>query len=268
MYIFVFCLVLLNHVRVDARDPVMDMGIMQQDEETLKWFRDAKFGMFLHWGLYAVEAQGEWYMDKAGVLIEDCRRYAYDCGDGVDFGASGYDPAEWARIAKDCGMKYMCLTARHHEGLALFDSKHHNAFTSVQILNRDLFREYVDACREAGLRVGVYYSPLSWRYPGYFDVMGENCRPNHWGYVTASWHKANTQIIKEEVYEQVCPLFRHYGPFDYMYWDGAWLGYFNTLCFADPKDGYIGVLMKQTRGTVSDDTGWKFRLLLGQAVDD
>lgn len=224
-WICVLYLSLIVSACVIAREPVEDMGIMQQDEETLQWFRDAKFGMFLHWGLYAVEAKGEWYMDKAGVSIEDYRRYAFDLGDGIYFDASDYDPAEWASIAKECGMKYMCLTARHHEGYALFDSRHHNAFTSVQTLNRDLLREYVNACRDANLRVGIYYSPLSWRYPGYFDVTGDNCRPNHWGYVTASWHKANARAMKEEVCEQVRTLFRQYGPFDYMYWDGAWLGY-------------------------------------------
>ena len=224
-FICTLCLILLSSVWGGAQERVEDMGIMQQDEATLQWFRDAKFGMFLHWGLYAVEAKGEWYMDKVGIPIEDYRRYAFDRGDGVYFDANAYDPAEWARIAKECGMKYMCLTARHHEGFALFGSKHHNAFTSIQTLNRDLFREYVDACREAGLRTGIYYSPLSWRYPGYFDVTGENCRPNHWGYVTASWHKANARVMKEEVYEQIRTLFKNYGPFDYMYWDGAWLAY-------------------------------------------
>ena len=79
-------------------------------------------------------------------------------------------------------MKYMCLTARHHDGFALFDSHFTNAFTSVQTLHRDLFGEYVKACRAAGLRVGVYYSPIDWRYPGYFDVTGTNCAPNKWDY--------------------------------------------------------------------------------------
>jgi alpha-L-fucosidase len=105
-------LVLCSFAWVSAREPVEDLGIMQQDEATLTWFRDAKFGMFLHWGLYAVEAKGEWLMDKAGIPIEDYRRYAFDLGDGVYFDANACDPAEWARIAKDCGMKYMCLTAR------------------------------------------------------------------------------------------------------------------------------------------------------------
>ena len=120
-------------------------------------------------------------------------------------------------------MKYMCLTARHHDGFALFDSQFTNAFTSVQTLHRDLFAEYVRACRAAGLRVGMYYSPINWRYPGYFDVTGTNCAKNKWGYTNAAWHKDNATMMKNEVYEQVRTLSKNYGPFDYVFWDGGWL---------------------------------------------
>ncbi len=206
-----------------ARDPKTDLGIRQQDGTTMKWWRDAKFGMFIHWGLYAVPAKGEWYMENAGIPIDTYRKYAFDQGDGIYFDARDYDPAEWARIAKDSGMKYMCLTARHHDGFALFDSRFTNAFTSVQTLNRDLVGEYVKACRAAGLRVGLYYSPINWRYPGYFDVTGTNCAKNKWQYQTAAWHKEDARVMKNEVYEQVRTLFRNYGTIDYLFWDGGWL---------------------------------------------
>ena len=139
------------------------------------------------------------------------------------FDASHYRPAEWARMAKAAGMKYMCLTARHHDGFALFDSHHTNAFTSAQTLRRDLFGEYTKACRAAGLRLGLYYSPIDWRYPGYYDVTGTNCARNKWNYRTEAWHKENARVMKEEVYEQVRTLFRNYGPIDYVFWDGGWL---------------------------------------------
>lgn len=187
------------------------------------WFMDAKFGMFLHWGLYAVPAKGEWFMEKTAMTPEAYRKFAYDQGDGVYFDAKDYNPAEWAKIAKDSGMKYMCLTARHHDGFALFDSQHTNAFTSVQTLHRDLYAEYVKACRKAGLRVGLYFSPIDWRYPGYYDVTGTNCQPNKWHYQTDPAHKENARLMKEETYEEVRTLFRNYGPFDYVFWDGGWL---------------------------------------------
>jgi alpha-L-fucosidase len=71
--------------------------------------------------------------------------------------------------------------------------------------------------------VGLYYSPLSWRYPGYYDVTGADCKKNKWGYQTDPAHKENARVLKEEVYEQVRTLFKNYGPFDYVFWDGAWL---------------------------------------------
>jgi alpha-L-fucosidase len=121
-------------------------------------------------------------------------------------------------------MKYMVLTARHHDGYALFDSKHPNSWTSVKHLGRDLIKEYTDAVRKAGLHVGLYYSPMSWRYPGYYDVTGNDCKPNVWGYTAEGWHKENARLMKEEVYEQLGVLLANYGPIEYMFWDGAWLG--------------------------------------------
>ncbi len=206
-----------------AREPQTDMGIRQQDDAAMQWFSDAKFGMFIHWGLYAVPAKGEWYMENAAVPIDPYRKLASDQGDGVFFDAKDYDPTAWAQLAKDAGMKYMCLTARHHDGFALFDCHFTNAFTSVQTLHRDLFGEYVKACRAAGLRVGVYFSPIDWRYPGYYDVTGTNCAKNKWGYTTAAWHKENADVMKNEVYEEVRTLFRNYGKIDYLFWDGGWL---------------------------------------------
>jgi alpha-L-fucosidase len=176
--IHVFLLITFTALIVIAREPQTDMGIRQQDDAAMQWFLDAKFGMFIHWGLYAVPAKCEWFMENQAVPPDEYRKYASDQGDGVFFDANDFDPAAWAQRSKAAGMKYMVLTARHHDGFALFDSRFTNAFTSVQTLYRDLFAEYVRACRAAGLRVGMYYSPINWRYPGYFDVTGANCAKN------------------------------------------------------------------------------------------
>lgn len=216
-------ILMLTSLTATARVLKTDMGIRQQSDATMKWWRDAKFGMFIHWGLYAVPAKGEWYMEQAGIPIDTYRKYAFDQGNGVYFDAKDYHPAQWAQLAKDAGMKYMCLTARHHDGFALFDSHFPLAFTSVQTLHRDLFGEYVKACRAAGLHVGVYFSLIDWRYPGYYDVTGTHCAPNAWGYKTAAWHKGNADMMKNEAYEEIRTLFRNYGRIDYLFWDGGWL---------------------------------------------
>ena len=167
-----------------ARELTNDLGIVQQNDETMQWFKDAKFGMFIHWGLYAVPAKGEWFMENKHISPEQYRKFATDQGDGNYFDAKDFDPTTWAKIAKDSGIKYMCLTARHHDGFALFDSHYTNAFTSVQTIHRDLYAKYVKAVRAAGLKVGLYYSPIDWRYPGYYDVWGTNCAANKWNYQT------------------------------------------------------------------------------------
>ncbi|MGB8356522.1 MAG: alpha-L-fucosidase [Chthoniobacteraceae bacterium] len=208
----------------EARVPQTDQGVTQLPNEKLDWYLDAKFGMFIHWGLYSGIGKGEWVMENQGIPPEKYRKTAYPESGDAYFDAASYHPEKWAKLAKEAGMKWMCLTTRHHEGFSLFDSPHPDAFTSVQTLKRDLVAEYVKACRDAGLKVGIYYSPLSWRYPGYYDVSGTNCLPNKFGYKTNPSHKENARLMKEENYVNVKKLMTGYGKIDLIYWDGGWLG--------------------------------------------
>jgi alpha-L-fucosidase len=206
------------------RVPQTQMGIAQLPDEKLDWLLDDKIGLFIHWGLYSGIARGEWYMENSGVRPEEYRKYAFPESGDAYFDAADYHAESWAQLAKDAGMKWMCLTTRHHEGFCLFDSPHPNAFTSVQTLHRDLVSEYVTACRAAELKVGIYYSPLSWRYPGYYDWTGTNCLPNKFGYKTDPSHMENARLMKEENYVNVKQLLTHYGKIDHIFWDGGWLG--------------------------------------------
>ncbi|MFE2061127.1 alpha-L-fucosidase [Streptomyces sp. NPDC059467] len=206
------------------RIPKSELGVEQQSDEKIKWLQDAKLGMFIHWGVYSGPAKGEWYMENAAVPPETYRKYFTDTT-GQQFTASAYKPADWAQLAKGMGAKYTVLTTRHHEGFALWPSAHPNAFHAGQApMRRDLVGEYVTAVRDAGLKVGLYYSPLSWRYPGYYDVTGTNCLPNTWGYTTDPAHKENARIMKNEVYQQIKELMTQYGKIDDIYFDGGWLG--------------------------------------------
>jgi alpha-L-fucosidase len=207
-----------------VRVPKTSLGITQLANEKMDWFLDDKFGMFIHWGLYSGPGHGEWFMENQGISPEKYRQYAYPESGEAYFDAADYHPEAWAQLAKEAGMKWMCLTARHHDGFSLFDSPHPDAFTSVQTLHRDLVAEYVKACRDAGLKVGIYYSPLSWRYPGYYDVTGTNCLPNKFGYKTDASHLENARLMKEENYVNVKKLLTGYGKIDHIYWDGGWLG--------------------------------------------
>src|SRR5262249_47863594 len=146
------------------RIPHTDMGVAQQPNDKIQWMRDAKLGMFIHWGVYSGPAQGEWYMENAAITPANYRKFVTDAS-SQQFTAGAYNPTAWAQLAKDMGARYTVLTARHHDGFALWPSTHPNAWTSGQApLNRDFIKDYVAAVRAAGLRVGIYYSPINWRY--------------------------------------------------------------------------------------------------------
>jgi alpha-L-fucosidase len=119
----------------------------------MKWFHDARFGLFIHWGVYAVPARGEWYMSNGKVPVATYKAFAND------FTAAKYDPQAWAALAKEAGMKYVVITAKHHDGFTLYDSKvsDWNAVKAAAAA-RDLIQPLADAVRAAGLKFGLYYS--------------------------------------------------------------------------------------------------------------
>ena len=126
-----------------------------------EWFRKERFGMFIHWGLYAIPALGEWVMSEKRMTVEEYEKYF------EQFDPTDYNPREWARLAKKAGMKYAVLTAKHHDGFCLFDS----ALTDYKATNtkagRDLVREFLDAFRAEGLKVGLYFTLIDWHHPDY-----------------------------------------------------------------------------------------------------
>lgn len=205
------------------RMPIQASGIMQQSNEQMSWMLDAKLGLFVHWGIYAGPAKGEWYMRNAAVPIDEYRKFAFPQSGDQQFLAGKFDAAAWAQLAKDAGCRYACLTAQHHDGYALFHSRFPDAFTSYNTHNRDFVREYTTAFRDAGLRVGLYKTLINWRYPGYYDVTGKDCQPNKWGYASAEWHKESARTMKEELYCMTKELLSNYGKIDMLFWDGGWL---------------------------------------------
>lgn len=110
-YFLLLLTLILNFSFVYAQD------VYKERQERTEWFRDARFGMFIHWGIYAIPARGEWVRNQESLSIEEYQKY-FDNFNPVD-----YNPREWARIAKDAGMKYAVMTAKHHDGFCLFDSK-------------------------------------------------------------------------------------------------------------------------------------------------
>ena len=130
-------------------------------EKRMKWFTEARFGMFIHYGLYSIPARGEWVMSDEEMSDDQYRKY-FDAFDPCDL-----DMRQWAKAAKDAGMKYMVMTAKHHDGFCLYDSKYTDFKSTNTACHRDLIREYVDAVREQGLKVGLYFSLIDWRHPDF-----------------------------------------------------------------------------------------------------
>ncbi len=168
----------------------------------MRWFHQARFGMFIHWGLYSLLRRGEWVMLMERIPRDEYAKLA------ARFNPSKFDAKAWADLAAEAGMKYMVLTTRHHDGFCLYDSKVSD-FTSVRTAaGRDFVAEYVTACRRAGLKVGFYYSLLDWRFAGYWE---------HRRYPDSA------KALVQQAHDQVRELMTGYGRIDYLFYDGEWV---------------------------------------------
>lgn len=185
--------------------------LIEERNKRVEWYQEARFGMFIHWGLYAIPARGEWVRSVEEIPSEVYDRYK------DEFRAENYDPREWARLAKEAGMKYAVLTAKHHDGFCLFDS----ALTDFKSTNapckRDLVREFLDAFRAEGIRVGLYYSVIDWRHPD-FPHYGDRQHPmrNH---PECSNENRNFDRYLDYMFGQIRELLTNYGKLDIMWFD-------------------------------------------------
>ena len=180
---------------------------VEDQSARIKWWREARFGMFIHWGLYSIPGRGEWVQWNEQIPVSEYAKLA------DQFKPKDFNPETWAEVAKSAGMKYTVLTARHHDGFALFDDGA-NPFTSVNAAaHRDFVGEYVKAVRKAGLGVGLYYSPLDWRFPGY---------------IMPDLHSDSAEAMRAQYHRQVQTLLSKYGKIDVLWFDGGetdWLNF-------------------------------------------
>ena len=139
-------------------------------ERRTAWFTRARFGLFLHWGLYAIPARGEWVRS-----VERIPNGEYDPL-MIEFDPRHYDMREWMAAAKGAGMQYAVLTAKHHDGFCMFDSAYTEFKSTNSPAGRDFVREFLAAAREAGLRAGLYFSLIDWRHPD-FPHFGDRNHP-------------------------------------------------------------------------------------------
>jgi len=167
----------------------------------MKWWHEAKFGMFIHWGLYSVIGRHEWAMEVEAIPVSEYEQLA------KKFKPKPYPAKDWAKLAKRAGMKYMVMTTKHHEGFCLFDTKYTDYCAPKQACGRDLVAEYVEAARAEGLRVGFYYSLMDWHHPD-----GARC---------AEDEDARKRFV-EYIHGQVRELMTNYGKIDILWYDVSW----------------------------------------------
>ena len=184
--------------------------IIARNERT-RWFSSDRFGMFIHWGLYSIPARGEWVRSVERISNEAYQPYF------EEFNPSQYNPKIWAALARQAGMKYAVLTAKHHDGFCLFDSQLTDYKSTNTLCRRDLVREYVEAFRAEGLKVGLYYSLLDWHHPDY-PAYGDQRHPMR----DNEEYKGRSQDFSryvEYLHGQVRELLTNYGRIDIIWFD-------------------------------------------------
>ena len=181
--------------------PAESAGVIADRERRMKWWHEAKFGMFIHWGLYSVLGRHEWVMESEGISATEYQEIARR------FKPKPNAAREWARLAKRAGQKYMVMTTKHHEGFCHFDTKTTDYCAPKQGPGRDLVREYVDAARVEGLRVGFYYSLMDWHHPD-----GARCATD----------EAARQRFVTYIHTHLRELLTNYGKIDILWYDVSW----------------------------------------------
>ena len=173
-------------------------------------FRDAKFGIFLHWGIYSTFAQGEWYLQNA---VPDRMEYA-KAADA--FYPHRFNAHEWVRAIKDAGAKYICITTRHHDGFSMWDTQQSDYnIVKATPFKRDVIKELADACHEEGIRLHLYYSHIDWMRSDY--PMGRTGRECGKDSTKSDWpHYFNFMNA------QLTELLTHYGKIGAIWFDGWW----------------------------------------------
>ena len=187
----------------------------EQHDKRMEWWRDARFGMFIHWGLYAIPAgewngnttYAEWIRNQAEIPIDVYDKFV------TQFNPVKFNADEWVRTAKDAGMKYIVITSKHHDGFCLFDSK----FTDYDVMftpfKRDILKELSEACKKQAIKLCFYYSIMDWHHPDYLP--------------RRDWEERSSEGADFERYiqymkNQLGELLTNYGEIGVLWFDGEW----------------------------------------------
>ena len=202
-----------------------------------KWFSEVRFGMFIHWGLYALPGRGEWVMYQENIPVKEYNKLA------GQFNPRRGCAEEWVALAKEAGMKYMVLTTRHHDGFCLFNTRTTDFNAVATAPGRDLVAEYVQAVRRAGLKVGLYYSLGTWLNP-----MFQQSRS-----LSPKLNKQQWQDMVAGTHAQLAELCRNYGRIDLLWYDGGFAPAGMTLAAAYESKRLNAMVRRHQPGILIND---------------
>ncbi|HOK08279.1 MAG TPA: alpha-L-fucosidase [Candidatus Hydrogenedens sp.] len=202
----------------------------EQKDQRMKWWREARFGLFIHWGLYAIPAgkwgdkthYGEWIRHEAQIPLPEYEKLL------TQFNPVKFNAKEWVKMAKNAGMKYIVITSKHHDGFCLFDSKVTDWDVMSTPFKRDILKELSDACKEEGIKMCFYYSIMDWHHPDYLPR-------REWEKEQRPEGDANYDRYVEYMKAQLKELVNNYGPLGILWFDGEWE---NTWTFERGVDMY------------------------------
>ena len=174
------------------------------------WFRDAKFGMFIHWGVYSQLGEGEWVMQNRGITVDHYEWLA------SAFNPVKFDAREWVGLAKRAGVRYITITSRHHDGFAMFATKatRYN-IVDWTAFHRDPLKELAEECGRQGIKLFFYYSQLDWHHPDYWPRGGT-------GRATGRPESGDWNRYLDFMDAQLTELLTNYGPVGGIWFDGMW----------------------------------------------
>ena len=215
----------------------------EQRDKRMAWWREARFGLFIHWGIYSVPAGkwqgndvpgiGEWIMSQGKIPVADYAKFA------GEFNPAKFDANAWVKLAKDAGMKYIVITSKHHDGFAMFRSKTSpfNIYDATPF-KRDPLKELAEACRKQGIKLGFYYSQAQdWHHPGGAAWNGH-------------WDKAQDggmdEYIRDIAAPQVKELLTDYGPVSVFWWD-------TPVDMTRDREDMLAPLLKLQQGIIMND---------------
>ncbi|GHE23116.1 alpha-L-fucosidase [Sphingobacterium griseoflavum] len=191
---------------------------VEEKAKRLEWWTHDRFGMFIHWGLYAVAGRHEWVQSRERISKQDYQKY-FD-----NFDPDMYDPVQWAQQAKAAGMKYVVITTKHHEGFCLWDTQYSDYKVTNTAYGKDLLKPFVDAFRAAGIRIGFYYSLIDWHHPDY--IYDHTHPPTPVKPEERDQANAGRDMKKYQQYmqNQITELLTNYGQIDELFFDFSYQG--------------------------------------------